>query len=116
MVCRGFTKYLLPSVLISVAIMMGCNRYANHGKPMEAFNVTAPPSSSAMEQLLALQEAISALEGLIQTGNIFLLKVRALILAALPEVFTFTDLIIMNPSIIFFLKIHFQQDPIISWD
>nr|XP_017225280.1 PREDICTED: uncharacterized protein LOC108201507 [Daucus carota subsp. sativus] len=84
-VIRGFTKYLLPSVLISVAIMMGCNRYANHGKPMEAFNVTAPPSSSAMEQLLALQEAISALEGLIQTGNIFLLKVRALILAALPE-------------------------------
>lgn len=62
MVCRELEKYGLPSVFIFVAVMMGCNRYSNSGKPLEAFNVRTPPSQSAVEQLLALQEAISALE------------------------------------------------------
>ena len=66
--------------------MMGCNRFANYGKPLEAFNITAPPYRNAVEQLLALQDAISELEALIQAGNIFLLKIRALLFAALPQV------------------------------
>lgn len=102
MVCRGWMKYVLPSLFIFVAIMMGCNRFANYGKPLEAFNITAPPHRNAVEQLLALQEAISELEALIQTGNIVLLKVRALLFAALPQVFTDTDLIITNPSTVFY--------------
>ncbi|WOH15693.1 hypothetical protein DCAR_0935236 [Daucus carota subsp. sativus] len=81
----GWMKYVLPSIFIFVAIMMGCNRFANYGKPLEAFNITAPPYRNAVEQLLALQEAISELEALIQAGNIFLLKIRALLFAALPQ-------------------------------
>lgn len=96
MVCRELEKYVLPSVFIFVAVMMGCNRYSNSGKPLEAFNVRTPPSQSAVEQLLALQEAISALEAFVQAGNIFLLKVRALLLAAIPEVFIHTDFITRN--------------------
>ncbi|KAL8157756.1 hypothetical protein AgCh_002455 [Apium graveolens] len=81
----GWMKYVLPSVFIFVAIMMGCNRFANYGKPLEAFNITAPPYRNAVEQLLALQEAIIELEALIQAGNVVLLKVRALLFAALPQ-------------------------------
>lgn len=65
---------------------MGWHTYANRGKPLEAFKITAPPSQNAVEQLLALQEAISQVEASIQAGNIFLLKVRALLFAALPQV------------------------------
>lgn len=97
-------KYVLPSIFIFVAIMMGCNRFANYGKPLEAFNITAPPYRNAVEQLLALQEAIIELEALIQAGNVVLLKVRALVFAALPQVLTHKDLIIIKPSIIFLLK------------
>lgn len=68
--------------------MMGWHRYANRGKTLEAFNVTAPPSQNPVEQLLALQEAISQVEAQIQAGNVFLLKVRALLFAALPQVYT----------------------------
>lgn len=79
--------------------MMGWHTYANRGKPLKAFNITAPPSQNAVEQLLALQEAISQVEALIQSGNIFLLKVRALLFAALPQVITQLDLIVKYPSI-----------------
>lgn len=75
--------------------MMGWHAYANRGKPLEAFKITAPPSQNAVEQLLALQEAISQVEALIQDGNVFLLKIRALLFAALPQVIIRLDLIVV---------------------
>jgi len=41
-----------------------------------------------MEQLLAVQNAISQAEESIQYGNIVLLKLRALLLSAFPQVWT----------------------------
>ncbi|GMQ02320.1 hypothetical protein CsSME_00048611 [Camellia sinensis var. sinensis] len=52
---------------------------------MDAFKITIPPNENAAEQLLTLQEAITQVESLIQAGNITLLKVRALLFAALPQ-------------------------------
>ncbi|CAL5427282.1 unnamed protein product [Camellia sinensis] len=54
-------------------------------RPVEAFKITIPPNKNAVEQLLTLQEAITQVESLIQAGNITLLKVRALLFAALPQ-------------------------------
>ncbi|CAL5439164.1 unnamed protein product [Camellia sinensis] len=54
-------------------------------RPMDAFKITIPPNENAAEQLLTLQEAITQVESLIQAGNITLLKVRALLFAALPQ-------------------------------
>jgi hypothetical protein len=50
-----------------------------------AFEVTTPPRRRTVEQLLALQQAISQLEAQVQAGNIFLLKLRSLLLAAFPQ-------------------------------
>lgn len=61
-------------------------RHLRKGGTLEAFTVTAPPNRNAVEQLLTLQEAITQFESLIQAGNIVLLKVRALLLAILPQV------------------------------
>ena len=49
--------------------------------------VSMPPGQSTVEQLLALQQALSQLEGIIQAGNIILLKTRALLLSNYPEVY-----------------------------
>lgn len=48
--------------------------------------VPTPPGQSTVEQLMALQQALSQLEGIIQAGNIILLKIRALLLSSYPEV------------------------------
>lgn len=70
----------------------------NNNEPIKEVVVSTPPNQSTVEQLLALQQALSQLESLIQAGNIFLLRTRALILSALPEVsyWTSSSLIILE--------------------
>lgn len=52
----------------------------------DELKVVAPPAMNAMEQLLAVQNAISQAEELIQDANVVLLKSRALLLAIFPQV------------------------------
>ena len=86
MKCRGWIRYILSSVFVFFAIIMLWRRHFNKGKPLEAFRITPPPNRNAVEQLLTLQEGISQLEALIRTGNVILLKIRALLFAVLPQV------------------------------
>jgi hypothetical protein len=83
---RGWIQYLLPSVFLFIAIIMLWHRHFRKGGALEPFTVTPPQNRNAVEQLLTLQEAITQFESLIQAGNIVLLKVRALLLAILPQV------------------------------
>ncbi|XP_054809283.1 uncharacterized protein LOC129311198 isoform X2 [Prosopis cineraria] len=85
MILRGWTQYILPSILVSFAGLMLWRRHFNSGRQAEAFRVTSPLNRNAVEQLLTLQEAIAQVESLIQAGNITLLKIRALLLALLPQ-------------------------------
>lgn len=82
---RGWIRYFLPCILIFTAMAMLWNKYHNNGVQLKAFRITLPPSRNPVEQLLSLQEAISQFESLIQAGNIILLKIRAILLAALPQ-------------------------------
>ncbi|XVE66417.1 hypothetical protein DITRI_Ditri08aG0078700 [Diplodiscus trichospermus] len=84
-IMREWIRYILASVFVFFAIVMLWHKHFNKGKPLEAFRITAPPNRNAVEQLLTLQEAISQLEALIQTGNVILLKIRALLFAVLPQ-------------------------------
>ncbi|XVF01720.1 hypothetical protein REPUB_Repub04eG0112900 [Reevesia pubescens] len=84
-IIRGWIRYILASAFAFFAIFMLWCRHFNKGKRLEAFRITPPPNRNAVEQLLTLQEAISQLEALIQTGNVFLLKIRALLFAILPQ-------------------------------
>lgn len=81
----GWTRYILPSIFVWCAVLMLVRRYVSKKMPLEAFRVTAPPNKNAVERLLTLQEAITEVEGLIQTANIVLLKLRAILLAVLPQ-------------------------------
>lgn len=64
-------------------------KYTWKKRQLEAFKIVAPPNKNAVEQLLTLQEAITQVESLIQSGNIVLLKSRALLFAVVPQVLPF---------------------------
>ncbi|CAM0901723.1 unnamed protein product [Alopecurus aequalis] len=84
-VYRGWIWYMFPGFLLGSTVFMLWNKYHGNNQLIEAFEVTTPPRRRTVEQLLALQEAISQLETHVQAGNIFLLKLRSLMLAAFPQ-------------------------------
>lgn len=84
--CRGLLGFLLVMVFLLVAIFILLTRFINQGRPIDQVKVMAPPSMNTMEQLLAVQNAISQVEELVQNGNITLLKLRALLLSVSSQV------------------------------
>lgn len=62
------------------------HKHSSQKKPLAALKIIAPPTKNPVEQLLTLQEAIREVEILIQSVNIILLKVRAIIFALVPQV------------------------------
>jgi len=74
-------------VLLFSAVFMFLTRLTNQGKPMSEVKVVSPPPMNTMEQLLAVQNAISKIEELVQDANIVLLKIRALLLAFPSQVY-----------------------------
>ncbi|KAL3651197.1 hypothetical protein CASFOL_004199 [Castilleja foliolosa] len=85
MIFREWVRFVLPSIMVLLALVMLWRRYAWKRRQLEAFKIVAPPSKNAVEQLLTLQEAITHIEVLIQSANIILLKLRALLFAAAPQ-------------------------------
>ncbi|TVT98071.1 hypothetical protein EJB05_56646 [Eragrostis curvula] len=80
-IIRGWVVYFVVMVLLFSATFMFLTRLSNQGKPMAEVKVASPPPMNTMEQLLAVQNAISKIEELVQDANIVLLKIRALLLA-----------------------------------
>ncbi|KAL6844357.1 hypothetical protein ACP4OV_026030 [Aristida adscensionis] len=85
MVYSGWIWFIFPGILLGSTLFMLWNKHYVNGQLIGAFEVTPPPRRRTVEQLLALQEAISQLEAHVQAGNIFLLKLRSLMLAAFPQ-------------------------------
>lgn len=82
---RGWFVYVLVSPLIFLAIFMLVTLWFGKGRPIVEVKVIAPPAKNAMEQLLAVQNAVAQAEESIQYGNIVLLKLRALLLSIAPQ-------------------------------
>ncbi|CAK9859332.1 unnamed protein product [Sphagnum jensenii] len=82
---RGWLAYIPPLLLASMAGSVAYFRYMRKDEPIPEVLVSTPPGQNAVEQLLALQQALAQLEALIQASNIMLLKTRALLLSAFPE-------------------------------
>lgn len=78
---RGWVNHVLVGVLLFVAIFILLSRFSSRGKPIAEVKVRAPPPMNTVEQLVAVQNAISQVEELVQIGNIVLLKLRALLMA-----------------------------------
>ncbi|CAL4919694.1 unnamed protein product [Urochloa decumbens] len=87
-IIRGWVVYFMVAVLLFSAAFMFLTRLTNQGKPMSEVKVVSPPPMNTMEQLLAVQNAISKIEELVQDANIVLLKIRALLLAFPSQVCT----------------------------
>lgn len=84
---RGWLGYTFALLFILSAIFMIVTCFIGNGSGLaDELKVVAPPAMNAMEQLLAVQNAISQAEELIQDANVFLLKSRALLLAIFPQV------------------------------
>ena len=77
--------YTFAFMLIFMAVFMVITRCCSQGS-VDELTVIAPPALTTVEQLLAVQNAISQAEELIQDGNIVLLKTRALLLSIFPQV------------------------------
>lgn len=86
MTCRGWVRYILPCIFLSLATFMLCHKHLNRGKPLEAFQITPPPNRNPVEQLVTLQEVVSQLETNVQAAVITLLKLRGILFAAFPQV------------------------------
>ncbi|GER45697.1 hypothetical protein STAS_22675 [Striga asiatica] len=84
-IVRDWVRYMLPSIFIVLSLVMLCRRYAWKRVQLEAFKIVGPPNKNPVEQLLTLQEAITQTQSLIQSGNITLLKLRALLFAVPPQ-------------------------------
>ncbi|XP_022735896.1 uncharacterized protein LOC111289266 [Durio zibethinus] len=82
---RGWLGYAFALMLLFFAIFMVLTRVCNQGRPVDEIKIIAPPPMNTMEQLLAVQNAVSQVEQLIQDGNIVLLKFRALLLSIFPQ-------------------------------
>ncbi|ESQ30637.1 hypothetical protein EUTSA_v10011279mg [Eutrema salsugineum] len=83
---RGWIGYVSASAFIFISGFIVITRcFSNREKVMIELKVTAPPPMNTMEQLLAVQNAISQFEQFIQDANIVLLKFRALLLALFPQ-------------------------------
>lgn len=92
--CREWLGYAVVMLLLFLAIFMLLTRISNQGKPIDQLKVKVPPSMTRMEQILAVQNAVSQLEELVQDGNIILLKLRALLLAVASQVLIFSPFVI----------------------
>lgn len=86
MLCRGLLGYAFAFGLVFLAVFMVLNKYLSGGKSIHEVKVVAPPVMNTMEQLLAVQNAISQAEGFIQDTNIVLLKLRGLMMSIYPQV------------------------------
>ncbi|XP_065860726.1 uncharacterized protein [Euphorbia lathyris] len=82
---RGWLGYVFGATLILFAIFMVLTRFCSGGQPVSEVKVIAPPPMNTMEQLLAVQNAVSQAEQVIQDGNVVLLKLRALLLSIFPQ-------------------------------
>lgn len=94
--CRGWLGYGLVALLLFVAMFILLTQLINQGRPVDQVKVIAPPSMNTMEQLLAVQNAISQVEELVKNGNIVLLKLRALLFAVPSQVFVFIFLLLIS--------------------
>jgi hypothetical protein len=79
---------------------MFLTRLTNQGKQMSEVKVVSPPPLNTMEQLLAVQNAISKIEELVQDANIVLLKIRALLLAFPSQVILVAHSIVLRNSFV----------------
>ncbi|XP_039163570.1 uncharacterized protein LOC104421683 isoform X2 [Eucalyptus grandis] len=84
-ICRGWLGYFSALVLTGIVAFVMLARLQNRGRPALEIKVTAPPAKNAVEQLLAVHNGISLAKGLVQDGNIILLKLRALLFSSLPQ-------------------------------
>lgn len=82
---RGWVGYAAALVLVFISAFMIITRCFNQGRSVAEVKVIAPPPMNTMEQLLAVQNAVSQAEQFIQDGNIFLLKFRGLLLSIFPQ-------------------------------
>ncbi|MFS7985772.1 hypothetical protein Hanom_Chr11g01002541 [Helianthus anomalus] len=81
----GWLAYVFAFLLIFFATNMMLARHFSGGNPINELKVTVPPPMNKMEQLLAVQTAISQAEELVQEGNVILLKIHGLLLSIFPQ-------------------------------
>lgn len=84
-ICRGWLAYAIAAALFFIAVFIAITRLCNQGMCIDELKVIVPPPMTKMDQILAVQNALSRAEVLLQDGNVILLKTRALLLSIFPQ-------------------------------
>ncbi|KAJ9561301.1 hypothetical protein OSB04_006461 [Centaurea solstitialis] len=82
---NGWLAYVVALLLSIFAMNMLLTRCFSQRQGVDVLKVIVPPAMNKMEQLLAVQNAISQAEEIVQEGNVVLLKIRGLLLSIFPQ-------------------------------
>jgi hypothetical protein len=82
---RNWLRYVLPAILLSCAGILfsfrGLKAQGRLGGDFGKVTIRDQPPTNTIQKIMALKEALMALENFLQTANIALLKLRTVALA-----------------------------------
>lgn len=87
---RNLLSYVFPTTLMALATSMlvvkGLKEQGRLGRSFGKVTIHDQPPSNTIEKIIAVKEAMHDLEKYMQTVNVFLLKIRTVLLAGQPQV------------------------------
>lgn len=86
-------SYILPAVLMALAagmlLLKGLKEQGRLGRYFGKVTIRDQPPSNTLQKIIAVKEALREVEKYLQSLNVSLLKIRAIILAGEPQVLPF---------------------------
>ncbi|XP_039120013.1 uncharacterized protein LOC120256383 [Dioscorea cayenensis subsp. rotundata] len=101
---RNLLPYVFPSTLMLMGTAMlflkGLKEQGRLGRSIGKVTIRDQPPSNTIQKIIALKEAMADMEDFLQRVNIFLLKVRTIILAGQPQITRDVALLLLCGSIV----------------
>ncbi|XP_069148998.1 uncharacterized protein [Solanum lycopersicum] len=87
---RNMLSYILPSMLMGLAagmlLLKGLKEQGRLGRYFGKVTIRDQPPSNTLQKIIAVKEALREVEKYMQSLNVSLLKIRAIILAGQPQI------------------------------
>ncbi|KAJ8572590.1 hypothetical protein K7X08_009101 [Anisodus acutangulus] len=87
---RNMLSYILPAILMVLAagmlLLKGLKEQGRLGRYFGKVTIRDQPPSNTLQKIIAVKEAMREVEKYLQSLNVSLLKIRAIILAGVPQI------------------------------
>lgn len=102
LIFRNLLSYVFPTALMALATFMlvvkGLKEQGRLGRSFGKVTIHDQPPSNTIEKIIAVKEAMRDLEKYMQTVNVFLLKIRTVLLAGQPQITTEVAMVLLFGS------------------